>query len=89
MVELVFSVINNVVSLKFAPQMPNTNARKINVKAMGKPIKITKSIAPSIIRPMVGLERLGRALIKSVNQAPPGTMSGAKTANTSQIRRIR
>ena len=73
MVEFVLSVINNVVSLKFAPQMPKTKAKKISVKEIGKPTKITKSIAPSMIKPMVGLSSPGRADIRSENHAPPGT----------------
>ncbi len=88
-VELVFSVINRVVSLKFAPQMPKTNARKISVNDIGKPMNITKSIAPSMISPMVGLDRLGFAFIRSVNHSPPGTSSGVKIARISQINAIK
>ena len=85
MVELVFSVINSVVSLKLAPQIPKTKARKINVNAIGKPIKITNSMAASMINPMVGLSRFGRADMMSENHSPPGTRSGWKTARLSQI----
>ena len=89
MVEFVFSVISKVVSLKFAPQMPKTKPRKIRVNEIGKPIKITNNIAISMISPMVGLDRLGRAFMRSVNHSPPGTQSGAKIASTSQVSAIR
>ena len=89
MVELVFSVINSVVSLKLAPQIPKTKARKINVNAIGKPIKITKSMAPSMINPMVALSMFGRADMRSENHSPPGTMSGWNIARKSQVSAIK
>ena len=75
-VELVFSVIRSVVSLKLDPQMPNTKAKNIKVNEIGKPIKITKIIAASIIKPIVGLERFGRADMMSLNHSPPGVTPG-------------
>ncbi len=89
MVELVFSVINSVVSLKLEPQIPKTKARKINVNAIGKPIKITNSMAPSMINPMVALSISGRAFMRSVNHSPPGTRSGWNTARVSQVNATR
>ena len=83
MVEFVFSVINSVVSLKLAPQIPKTKARKINVNAIGKPIKITNSMAVSMINPMVALSMFGRADMMSENHSPPGTRSGWNIARLS------
>jgi hypothetical protein len=54
MVEFVFKVMRRPVSLKFRPQIPKPKARKINVNDIGKPMKITKIIAPSIIKPIIG-----------------------------------
>ena len=76
MVELVFSVIKRVVNLKFDPQIPNTNAKKINVNEIGKPINITKSIAPSIISPMVGFDSPGPFAISPENQSVSGREFG-------------
>ena len=89
MVELVFSVISKVVSLKFAPHIPKTIARKIRVNEIGNPMKITNSIAASMISPIVGFDRLGRIFMMSVNHSPPGTTSGAKIARTSHVSAIR
>jgi CheY-specific phosphatase CheX len=89
MVEFVFNVISNVVNLKLEPQIPKTKARNISVNEIGKPIKITKIIAASIIRPIVGFESPGRDDIKSVKASPPGIMSGRKTAITNQTRAIK
>ena len=83
-VELVFSVIKSVVSLKFDPQIPKINAKKISVNEIGKPIKITKIIAANIIKPIIGLDKLGRDDMASVNHSPPGVISGVNTAKTSQ-----
>ena len=76
MVELVLRVIKRVVNLKFDPQIPNTKAKKINVKEIGNPIKITNSIAPSIIRPMVGFDRLRPSPTNSENQSAIGKALG-------------
>ena len=65
--------------------MPKMKAKKISVNAIGNPIKITNNIAPIMIRPIVGLSSDGLAFIISVNAAPPGTKSGKKIANTSQV----
>ena len=54
MVEFVFKVIRRPVSLKLSPQIPKPKAKKINVNDIGKPIKITKIIAPNMINPMMG-----------------------------------
>ena len=83
-VEFVLSVNRSVVGLKFAFQMPKMKARKIKVNEIGNPIKITKSMALSMIKPIVGLDNPGRAFIRSVNQSPPGTRSGTKTARTNK-----
>ena len=88
-VEFVFRVIKSVVSLKFDAQMPKKKAKKINVKEIGKPTKITKIIAANMMKPIVGLERPGRADMISVNHSPPGVASGKKTAMTSQIKAIK
>jgi hypothetical protein len=76
MVELVLRVIKRVVNLKFEPQIPNTNAKKISVKEIGNPIKITNNIAPSIIRPMVGFDRLRPSPIIPENQSASGRAFG-------------
>ena len=87
-VEFVFNVINSVVNLKFDPQIPKIKARKIKVNEIGNPMKITKIIAPSMIKPIVGFDRPGRAFIRSVNQSPPGVISGANTAMTNHTKDI-
>jgi len=69
--------------------MPKTKARKIKVNAIGKPIKITNSMAASMINPMVALSISGRADMRSVNASPPGTRSGLKTARVSHISPIK
>ena len=83
-VEFVLSVRSNVVNLKLDPQIPKTKARKISVNDIGKPIKITKSIAASIIKPIVGLDSPGFVEMISLNHSPPGVRSGEKTAITTQ-----
>ena len=88
-VEFVPSVINKVEKKKLYPQMPKMKAKKISVNAIGNPIKITNNIAPIMIRPIVGLSSDGLAFIISVNPAPPGTKSGKKIANTSQVSNTR
>ena len=41
--------------MKFKPHIPKPKARKISVNEIGKPIKITKIMAPSMINPIIGL----------------------------------
>ena len=88
-VEFVFNVINKVVNLKFDPQIPKIKAKKIKVNEIGKPMKITKIIVPSMIDPIIGFDKLGRAFIRSVNHSPPGVISGAKTAMTTHNNAIK
>ena len=78
MVEFVFSVISKPVSLKFKPQIPKPNAKKINVKDIGKPMNMTKIIAPSIIKPIMGfaISNMPPRSKRPVTHSNIGRMSG-------------
>ena len=70
------SVIRKVASWKFAPQVPKTKPRKTSVNEIGKPTKIENSIAPSMIRPMVGFSSPNPPPKAAMNQSSNGTVFG-------------
>ena len=92
MVELVFKVMRRPVSLKLRPQIPKPKARKINVNDIGKPMKITKIMAPSIIKPIIGfgISNIPPLWNKPVTPSKIGKMFGthisrAITARTAAV----
>ena len=65
------------------------NSENNGVNEIGNPIKITKIITASIIKPIIGLESPGRAFISSVNHSPPGVISGINTAMINHTKAIK